>query len=185
MRYFFFLLSGLLLFSCAGESGGSNRETPGVSSPAAQTPQTQGTTQPPLKLAGEFKNAASGQEVCLNVSVGNFSMLLSMQYSLKWDPKVLTFKEVKKFGLPYLGIDNFGAHRSKDGILTFVWIDQALKGTTVADGGVIYQVCFTATGKPGQSTYFRFTGDPTPIEVVNLAEQVIGLETADGGVEIR
>lgn len=184
MRHFCLLLSGWLFFSCAGESGRVNRETPVVSSPAATaTPVV--ASQPPLKLAGQLKTTSAGQEVCVDVSVANFSMLLSMQYSIKWDPKVLTFKEVRKFGLPYLGTDNFGAHRSKEGVLTFVWIDQALKGTTVADGGVIYQVCFTATGKPGQSTYFRFTGDPTPIEVVNLAEKVIGLETTDGGVEIR
>ncbi|HMQ63088.1 MAG TPA: cohesin domain-containing protein [Flavilitoribacter sp.] len=190
MRYFWLLTVGLLLFSCKGESAHNDREqtvTPAQAADQAVSASNPpvAVSQPPLKLSGSYAKTSPGQEVCITVSAANFSMLLSMQYTMRWDPKVLTFKEVRNFGLPYLGPDSFGAHRTKEGILTFVWIDNDLKGVTVADGGALYQVCFTATGKAGQSSYFRFSGDPTALEVVNLAEKVIGLETQDGGVKVQ
>jgi hypothetical protein len=54
--------------------------------------QTSGIT---LKV--ESKEAASGEIICLNISGANFRRILSTQYSIQWDPAVLTYTGLTNF----------------------------------------------------------------------------------------
>lgn len=138
-----------------------------------------------LTLVAEHQTAKSGQEVCVNISVADFQNLLSMQYSLVWDPEVLAFENVQGFNLPYLGENNFGLNRQDKGILTFVWIDNALKGISLADGTVIYQICFKVKGQTGSGSEIKFSPQPTPFEVVDKSEQVLGINGLSGSVVVN
>ncbi|MEZ4935192.1 MAG: hypothetical protein R2788_24040 [Saprospiraceae bacterium] len=62
--------------------------------------------------------ASKGSETCVSVKVSQFNDIVSMQYTMKWDPAILTFKEVKNFGLPGLEEANFGTKAS--------WIKESL-----------------------------------------------------------
>lgn len=138
-----------------------------------------------LTLVAEHKAAKAGQEVCVNISVADFKNLLSMQYSLVWDPQVLELEQVQGFNLPYLGENNFGQNRKDKGILTFVWIDNALQGVNLSDGTVIYQLCFRVKGQPGSGTEIKFSPEPTPFEVVDVREQVLGINGVAGSVVVN
>ncbi len=142
-------------------------------------------SQQTLTLSIPQTTAASGEQICLDVTAADFEQLLSMQYSLQWDATVLTFERIQGFGLPGLGKDNFGTQKAEQGRLTFLWLDMSLRGLTLPDGHSLFQVCFRITGNPGQSSYVAITGEPTPIEVVNTAEKVIGLNPVAGEVRIR
>jgi len=142
-------------------------------------------SQQSLTLSIPQTTAASGEQVCLDITAADFEQLLSMQYSLQWDASVLTFERVQGFGLPGMGQDNFGTQKAEQGRLTFLWLDMSLRGLSLPDGHSLFQVCFRVTGRPGQSSYVAITGEPTPIEVVNTAEEVIGLNPVAGEVRVR
>ncbi len=138
-----------------------------------------------LTLSGEQLEAATGEEICMKVKVADFSEVLTMQYSMRWDATVLEFTGLRDLSLPFLTENNFGAHRVGEGILTFVWIDNSLKGVNLPDGSSIYQVCFEVTGKTGSSSAFQITGDPTPLESVNKQEKLLKINPVAGSVTVR
>lgn len=138
-----------------------------------------------LTISAPEITAKSGEKVCVDVQVSGFDKLLSMQYTITWDKNVLQFTELKNFKLPYLDSNDFGTNHTPDGMLTCAWIDESLKGATVADNSSIYQVCFDVKGKAGSSSYFKITDRPTSIEVVNLKEKVIPLKKKTGKVIVE
>lgn len=202
----FLFLALFILLSCRNETPGENKEAASAEAPAASQdadPQAQAAGQeaqplvsalpafePPrsqdmLTIIAQPIQVNPGAEACVPVKVEGFNNLLAMQYTLAWDPKVLEFKGVNKPGLPYLDQADFGFNRTKEGLLPFVWINDALQPTTVPDGSVIYEACFAAIGASGQSTAIRFVQQPTPFEVVNGNEEILGLKPVEGKVAIR
>lgn len=138
-----------------------------------------------ITLKAEKKTAAPGSKVCVNISADNFSKMLSTQYTLRWDPKVLEYSEVQNFKLPYLSKDNFGTIGIKKGFLTVVWIENNLKGADLANGAAMYQVCFTIKGKAGSSSSITFSPNPTPFEAVNSKEQLAKVSVVNGSVSVK
>ncbi len=158
------------------------QEEPVVSSrPVYEPPRSQDV----LTILAQDARARSGSDVCVAVRVKGFTNLLAMQYTLAWDPKALEFKGVDKPGLPYLDDADFGFNRVKEGLLPFVWINDALQATTIPDDSVIYEVCFRAIGAAGQSSAIRFVQQPTPFEVVNIREEIQELRPVEGKVAIE
>lgn len=185
---FFSLL--LAMVSCAGESAPSDnqQESPLETQEApTATPQTVSSTssvKTNLTLSAPQRSLKTGETVCLDITVADFHNLIAMQYSMKWDPAVLQFQEVKGFALPHMSAQNFGVHRIAEGILTSVWIDNSLRGITLSDGSPIFQVCMKAVGKSGQSTTFNFVDTPTPFEVVTVKEEVLSINSVEGVIRV-
>lgn len=192
----------LLLFLLVLVLYGCNNESPKGSATVADTPAAQASptatnsaNTPPaqapkkldatLTLAANSTSIGKGQEGCIAVTCVGFVDLVSMQYTMIWDSEVLQFKEVRGFNLPYLGTSNFGAHRSDQGELTFVWIDNSLKGVTKDDGTAVFEVCFTAKGDTGQATAFQFTDKPTLIEAVHKSVQEVNFKGLQGVIKVQ
>jgi hypothetical protein len=138
-----------------------------------------------LTLSASTLTAATGSQVCIAVTAKDFQQILSMQYSMNWDPKVLKFREVKSFGLPGLRGTNFSAHLAEKGILTYSWYDGNLQGVTKPDGARLYEICFDVIGEAGNKTMFQFTSQPTIIEITNAAGLFLTLKGEEGGVEVK
>jgi len=138
-----------------------------------------------LTLAASNKTAQHGKTVCVDVTASDFQEIMSMQYSMKWDPKILKFKEVKGFQLPGLGSNSFGRNHAEKGLLTFSWYDFNVRGITIPDGTSLYQVCFEVVGEAGSKAYFRFTGYPTQIEISNKAGLFLDLNSINGLIKVR
>lgn len=196
MKNFTLLFFLVLFFSCKSDPNNkTDTNVPGESAstapaPAAAQPAAN-TSQPPQKLDAVLTLAASspairaGQVGCVSVTCVGFVDLVSMQYTMVWDKNVLQFNGVKGFNLPYLGNSNFGAHRSAEGELTFVWIDESLKGVTKDDGTAVFEVCFTATGATGEATAFQFTDKPTLIEAVHKSVREVNFKGLQGVVKVQ
>ncbi|PHN04939.1 hypothetical protein [Flavilitoribacter nigricans] len=173
----------------------ADAEAPATAAPAATSSESPVGTRPayvppkatqnPLTLGVSNQRVKSGAPLCLDIQVADFDQLLSMQYSVKWDPTMLKFKSVQNFQLPGLGPEDFGAHRAAEGTLTSVWIDENLQGVTVADGATIYQICYDVVGASGKTTEVMFSDGPTPFEVVNLKEEVVDIKGVAGRVTIN
>jgi hypothetical protein len=166
----------------ASTTANTESDAPVGSRPAYVPPKA---TQNPLTLGVSNQRVKSGAPVCLDVQVADFNQLLSMQYSVKWDPAALQFKNIQAFQLPGLGPEDFGAHRAAEGTLTSVWIDENLQGVSVADGATIYQICFQVVGSAGTTTEVKLSDGPTPFEVVNLKEEVVDIKGVAGRVTIN
>ncbi|HFA47377.1 MAG TPA: T9SS type B sorting domain-containing protein [Bacteroidetes bacterium] len=140
-----------------------------------------------LIVAAPTVSAAIGSNICLEITVQNFNNILSMQYSMHFDPAVLQFTGVQGLNLPGFVNANIGTNNAGSGDLTISWSDPNVTGVTVADNTVIYQVCFDVIGSSGQSSSFTFDGMPTPVEVVDgsgnavVFAPVSGMVTANGG----
>ncbi len=153
--------------------------------PALFSPAAPEAEQQHITLAAQHLSAATGETVCQNISVADFRQMLSMQYSIRWDSQLLTFVGLSEFGLPGLNNNNFGTHRTEEGILTFVWIDNDLQGIDLPDGSTIFQICFQVKGNSGSSSPVVFAQQPTPFEAVNLKEELVDIIPVDGSVTVR
>jgi len=138
-----------------------------------------------ITLSTVDATARKGEEVCVAVTVKGFQNILTMQYTMNWDPKVLKFKEIKNFGLKGLDDRNFGFQIKDKGLLTYSWYDQALKGVTMDDGFQLYELCFEAVGDPGSETTIGFSSTPTVIEISNSSSVFLDLRTDDGIIKIE
>lgn len=201
------VIAGLLLMSCGGDSATENDTagdlTAGTSETGNDTEASNGNsgdnpytgnrpayvppkaTQAPLTLGLSSLRVKSGSPACLDVQVADFTQLLSMQYSVKWDPTLLQYESIQNFQLGGLGPEDFGAHRAAEGILTSVWIDENLQGVTLPDGATVYQLCFQVTGAAGQSAEVQLSDGPTPFEAVNLKEEVVDIKGVAGRITIQ
>lgn len=171
----------------ANQEAETTLATPAATPPAATSP-TNGRPEKldaTLTLSAISKAMKKGETSCVDITCTGFIELVSMQYSMHWDKNILKFKEVKSFGLPYLGPDSFGAHRSAEGELTSVWIDNSLKGVTREDGSILFQVCFEAVGNTGQASIFRFLDRPTAIEAVHKSVKEVNFQGLEGVIKVQ
>ncbi len=185
------ILALALLFSfCTNDKAPrqSGNESVAARNTAQETPEqpavVNGVAQEIMLYSNDME-AAKGDHICIDVLAENFQKILSMQYTMTWRRQVLKFEAVKNFNLPYLTEQSFGAHRTEEGLLTFLWLDNSLQSYSVDNGASLYQVCFEVVGEPGENSFFKITDRPTDIEVANLQEKVIPLKRRHGTVTVR
>ncbi|MCB9284927.1 MAG: gliding motility-associated C-terminal domain-containing protein [Lewinellaceae bacterium] len=138
-----------------------------------------------LTFIASDETVANGAQVCVDVSVQNFTDIVSMQYSINYNASVLQFDNASGFNLPGMTAANFGNPTS--GNITLSWLaNDPINGQSVADGTVIFQLCFTAIGAGGTSSNISFSGSPVPVEVIDASGPVTpvfdnGSVTVTGG----
>ncbi len=201
--FFYFFL--LMLTACAGNESQKevtedkvNIESPvddktqAAANTATSPPSdAQNTDQPVddkdgpgLNLWVDGREANKGATVCLQISASGMEQVISMQYSMRWNPKELSFKEIKNFELSTLDKNDFGLNRVKEGIMTAVWIEDQLKGIDLTKKTPIYQLCFDVIGEVGAKSSVRFWSTPTAFESVVLPEKTVSITTHKGEVVI-
>lgn len=133
-------------------------------------------------------NALPGTNVCLDVTVEDFTNVGAMQFSMEWDPAVLQFTGVQGFNPALIGFDqnafNTTLPLTNSGRLTVSWADLSFMGVTLPDGASIFQICFDVIGTLGQFSEVTFTGDPTPIEVGDASLNPLGFIGSSGYVNV-
>lgn len=137
-----------------------------------------------LILTASDISTPKNSEACVTVTARNFRDILSMQYTMQWDPNVLQFKEIRNYGLPGMKENNFSTHLSREGKLTYSWYDPRLVGLTQADGIKLYDVCFDVVGDSGTTSKFEFSGSPTVIEIADAKGIFLDLRTEGGAITI-
>lgn len=117
----------------------------------------------------------SGDDFILDVSVADFTQLLSTEFTLRWDETQIDFQQVLIPGnLPDLDIGDFDVTNSADGYITLQWAagedpdacsDINSVGVDLPDGTIIFSLEFEAIGAYGDFTEVRIDNDPVPIRV--------------------
>ncbi len=127
---------------------------------------TGGNNNGPLSTAFNCPSGATGDNICVDVAVSDFDLIQGFQYTISYDPSVLQFTGASGFNLVDLSTGNFGD--VSPGVLTVSWNDVSSgSGVTVADGTVIFQICFNVVGAGGTSSSISVTSSPTAAEAYN------------------
>jgi gliding motility-associated-like protein len=164
--------------------GGCSFNSSGTVSANACTPTTLSDS---LVLIMPDVTVENGDQLCLEVSIENFTDIASMQFSINFNAGVLDFDAVEGITLPGLGPNNFGYTQVDNGIITFSWdaISSGSPSVTLPDGTVIFELCFNVIGGGGSSTDVDFSDNPTTIEISTPNVQNIGLIDLGGMVNVE
>lgn len=143
-------------------------------------------TAPPPPNAVTFTasqdTAATGSQVCVDVTVNNFNSIISMQYGVTYDATKLTFVSVTPGpGVPGLTATNFNPNTP--GQITFSWFDPNVAGVTLPANTVLFTVCFTIAAPNGTLIPINFGSLPgLPVEVVKEPDGPVNPAFVNGHV---
>lgn len=150
-----------------GEAISYSKNKPKITAPSSQSIKVScNSSGTPFAIAASDEFGQKGDLITVDVNVGDFSKVVSMQYSMNWNPKLLQFEKIQGYNLKDLTFDNFGTAQTKDGNLLLAWYDPSVQGVTLGTGTVIYQVVFRVIGENTSKSRVRFTGKPLLIEVM-------------------
>ena len=134
-------------------------------------------------LVASNENGDPNTEVCVNVSVKDFTNILTLSGSLEWDNTILSNPTATNFSLNGLTAASFNLDQGSTGVLSFSWFDPATDGITLDDQTIIFEVCFDIIGDLGQSTNVVFSDQLTDREV-STTTGVITFNQCDGSVTV-
>jgi gliding motility-associated-like protein len=132
-------------------------------------------------------DATPGEIIDINIHVDNFSDIVSTQFSINWDPTVLTFRAGKNFNasIPGFSTNSLGTVEIAEGKLRIQWLEASVTPITIADGSLYFTLEFEVVGDPCESSNIAITDDPLEIEVGEGVQGVdVGLVSNVGNVSI-
>ena len=180
-RFFSILISCCLILG-ACQSDGNVRK---AANQKAEAEIIAAAPSDKLILLVKDQQITKGETICLDVRTNQFKQILSMQYTMHWDPKLFKFVKVDGFQLKDLSAKNFGTNNVQNGNLPISWYDLDVKGLSVPDNTSIYQVCLEAIGEAGQVSNFNFDGNPVTVEISNSTGQVIQFSSRKAKITIQ
>ena len=117
----------------------------------------------------------TGEEVCIPVTVLDFTAILGTEFTLGWDEDVLQYQSVGNFNPAVTGLDatDFDASGSGVGVLLFDWDNGTNCATsqiavTLPDNEVLFEICFIATGVLGNFSQVEFLDAPLEKRVTRV-----------------
>ena len=132
----------------------------------------------PLTFTVGTASAMTGQTVCVPVTVGGFTDINSIQFSINYPAANLTFSSVGAFGLPNMTLGNFNT--ATPGQISLSWLDEQANGETLPNGATIFEVCFVVN-EPGTHPV-AITGSPLAIEVVDVNDTLLTPTVQNGSI---
>ena len=118
----------------------------------------------------------NGTNVCVPVTVNDgFDDILGFGWSVDYDPAILSYTGIQNVNT---AVSSLSANESSAGTLSFIWNAPfaANSEVTLADGTVLYDMCFDVIGASGQMSPLDFSNIPNPIETVKIDGPDDGME---------
>lgn len=131
-----------------------------------------------------------GETFTVPVKAANYQSILSTQFFIRWDPTVLSFKNVVDLHPPFDFVDHFGALSAQtQGTLAFAWFDTgSLSGINIENDSSLFSIEFTAVGSYGEYSKIEFYEDPsdasTITEIVDTSYKAIPYEVIDATISL-
>jgi gliding motility-associated-like protein len=125
-------------------------------------------------IATATQTVAPNAKVCVDVTTNNFTNLVSASWNTTWNAAVLRFDSISFVNsTAAITQASFNTTTASTGSIALNWAPPVGTGArTVANGAVLYRVCFTAIGAAGTSSQVNFTngtiqqaGTPNPVSV--------------------
>ena len=111
-----------------------------------------------------------GTSFNVDMTVASFEDIITMQFTVEWNPAVLQFQEVEDFGLTDLDLPDFGVSPSlvEQGKLTLAWSPEVpINGFSLEDSTILFSIKFLPIGNAGDTTSIVFSDDPTLREIAD------------------
>jgi len=129
--------------------------------------------------------------VTVPIKVSDFSDVGAMQFTLSWDPAVLSFKSLGDFDhstLPtelfFFGETHFSLNAVSNGNLLCLY-EQPLAADVILDGNAtIFSITFDVVGGDGSSSHVQFSDEPTPRKLASFFAQSPEFISQNGTIQI-
>ncbi len=114
----------------------------------------------PVVINFPFATGLTGTNVCVPVTVENFVDITAFQFEMTFDPTVLQFTNLINpngsltGGVQFNGPPSSGGTRP-DGNIRIIYSDNFGGPTTLADGDVVFELCFNVNGVFGTQSPFE------------------------------
>ncbi len=138
-----------------------------------------------ISLFFNDQEAYPATTINVDLKVVDFTNILGAQFSVQWDPTVLTFHSVENFGIDDMSPEeNFGATSASEGRLGFLWYDESLQGMSLEDSTILFSIKFEVVGEPFTASEIVFGSQPSAIEIADT-EDVLDANLIPGMVEVK
>lgn len=119
-----------------------------------------------------------GDEVCLPVHATGFENLISVQFSINYNPDELEFVGAAQLNLPNLFSTNIANPGSGD--ISFSWdSNNLITGTSITENESLFDVCFEILADISNSEV-SFSNSPVPYEITNLTDTIVDADFESG-----
>ncbi len=141
---------------------------------------------PTISLSVPTAAFPPGEEICLPLTVTNFSNINHVEMPIEWDPTVLEFVSINTTGLTGLNLDAFDAKDTATGQLQLVtWDSPTAEGITLIDDASIFEICFKIIGNLGDESLVSFPSvADNPVFIRNNNFQEPGVNITNGLVTV-
>lgn len=129
-------------------------------------------------------NITSENLMQLDILAENFDDIAAMQFTINWDPAVLSFTRIAIDSTDLqLNNGNFNTNIVEQGKLPVAWITSGLSSVSVADDTPIITLFFEVFSNTPTEIFFN--GDPTPIEFVNANGEILTVTSSTNMIEFQ
>jgi len=118
------------------------------------------------------ENVSIGSTVCLDITTQNFNDIVSMHFSINFNPSALDFLSIDDIFSEFLSYGSPNQGLLPDGNITISFGIYNLIGVDLPNGSVLFRLCFEALQSSGQ-TIISFSGSPTAIEIYNSLGEAV------------
>jgi gliding motility-associated-like protein len=119
----------------------------------------------------------------MDLMVNDFIDMNSMQFSIAYDPLLMSLTGMTPVNLP--GFNNSNINNPSPGIITLSWESPTPgEGTDLANGVTVLELCFDAIGSGCVDTDVEIVNAPTLIEFLDVDFNFLALQQFGGSVDI-
>ena len=108
-----------------------------------------------VTLIAPTQKANTGDLISAEIKVKSRDTISGLEFSLLWDPSVLTFQKVTNFNLTASSFDTFGITNVSKGVLKLLW--SGVEPFVIKDSMVVFKVNFKVDGTKGTSSTITFS----------------------------
>jgi len=124
-----------------------------------------------IHMVMQDQSVTPGQLVTIPVMVRDFNAITGYQFTMNWDPSVLSLESAENTEL--LGF--FNTELAKKGILSTVWNDLSGQPITLEDDAVAFTLTFRVVGDWGAASGITVTSDLTNAIGYNVEEMPLAV----------
>ena len=135
--------------------------------------------------------AGSATTVTVPIKVSDFADVGAMQFTLSWDPAVLTYKSLGDFNhstsfteLLAFGETHFNVTDVANGKLNCLYEQVLSSDVTLSDNETIFSITFDVVGGDGSSSSVAFVDDPTPRKLASFFAQTPDFVSQNATIQI-
>lgn len=118
---------------------------------------------PNVIIKASQETGKTNDEVVVKFTVQNFTDIAAAQWTIKFDPAIISYQKVERINLQKLDAAGFNEGRKAQGIILFSWFEQ--QGVSVPNDTVIFSLRFKLIGADGTFSNVEFTNTPLTIEL--------------------